>query len=239
MPTRWSEHIHSAISMPTISKKRSAKAHKIVTAALALFEQHGFQATSLEQIASHAGMGKSTLYDYFKNKEELFIAAIREASNQWLSDAEAICFETEEPIERLHHVADIILGFAKAENNGYQRLFIEILMQTIMVGGVFYKRGELVREFHQRYIKLVTNILLEGVSSGKLKPEIACHVEKLAINFLVFMDGMKYFALVASDQFDVHAQIHFFMDHLTPLLIQGGKAAPNTSGGNENDSMEN
>jgi AcrR family transcriptional regulator len=225
--------------MPAISEKRSAKAHKILAAALALFEQHGFQAASLEQIASHAGMGKSTLYDYFKNKEELFIAAIQEASNQWLSDAEAVCSKTDEPIERLHSVADIMLGFAEAENNGHQRLFIEILMQTIMVGGVFYKRGELIRDFHQRYIKLVTNILLEGVSSGKLKPEIACHVEKLAINFLVFMDGMKYFALVASDQFDVHAQIHFFMDHLTPLLIQGGNAASNISGGSENDSMEN
>lgn len=225
--------------MPTISNRRSAKAHKIVTAALALFEQHGFQATSLEQIAAHAGMGKSTLYDYFKNKEELFIAAIQEASSQWLSDAEAICLETDEPIERLQRVADNILGIAKAENNGHQRLFIEILMQTIMVGGVFYKRGELIRNFHQRYIKLVTKILLEGVSSGKLKPEIACHVEKLAINFLVFMDGMKYFALVASNYFDVRAQIHFFMDHLTPLLIQGGKAASNISGGSENDTMEN
>jgi AcrR family transcriptional regulator len=225
--------------MPPVSKKRSVKARKIVSAALALFKRHGFQATSLEQIADQAGMGKSTLYDYFKNKEELFVAAIQEANAQWFNEAESVFLETDEPIERLHRVANNILGFAEASNNGEQRLFIEILMQTIMVGGVFFKKDELIRDFHQRYIKLVMNILLEGVSSGKLKPEIACHAEKLAINFLVFMDGMKYFALVASSHFDVRAQIHFFMDHLTGVLIQDREVASTISDGNKNDTLEN
>lgn len=225
--------------MPSISTKRSVKARKIIAAALAQFEQHGFQATSLEQIAAHAGMGKSTLYDYFKNKEELFIAAIQEASGQWLAGVEEICSETDEPIERLHRLAECMLGFAECCSNNNQRLFIEILMQTIMVGGVFYKRGELIRDFHQRYIKLITNILLEGVSRGQLKPEIACHAEKLAINFLVFMDGMKYYALVATDHFDVRAQIQFFMDHLTPVIIRCDGNTDIISGGSENDTTSN
>lgn len=221
------------------SKKRSAKVRKIVAAALTQFERNGFQATSLEQIAAQAGMGKSTLYDYFKSKEEIFIAAIEEASDQWFGIMEQISSETDNPIERLERVAETVLGFAECGRSGEHRLFIEILMQTIMVGGVFYQRGDIIRDFHQRVIRLVTNILLEGVSQGYLKPEIACQTEKLAINFLALLDGMKYYALVMADHIDIRAQIRFFMNHLTPLLLKGDDHPINISTGSQNDQMAN
>lgn len=225
--------------MLNTSKKRSAKAKKIVNAALTMFERHGFQATSLEQIAAQAGMGKSTLYDYFKNKEELFIASIEEASDQWFEVIEQISSRSAKPIERLELVAETILGFAECNKPNDQRLFIEILMQTIMAGGVFYKRSDIIRTLHKRVIRLVTNILLEGVSRGHLRPEIACQAEKLAINFLAYIDGMKYYALVASDFIDIRAQIRFFMDHLTPLLVKGKANLNIITGGSKNDKMAN
>lgn len=223
--------------MPHVSKKRSAKARKIVTAALAQFERHGFQATSLEQIAAQAGMGKSTLYDYFRNKEEIFMAAIEEASDQWFGIMEQISSETDDPMERLKRVAETVLGFIEREGASDHRLFIEILMQTIMKGGIFYKRSDIIRLLHQRVIRLVTNILLEGVSQGHLRPEIACHAEKLAINFLAFLDGMKYFALVAAEYIDIRAQIDFFMNHLTPLLLKDHDHPISIPCGSQNDQM--
>ena len=136
--------------MRITSKKRSAKARKIVDAALVQFERHGFQATSLEQIAAEADMGKSTLYDYFKSKEELFTAAIEAASDQWISAIERIIAENDDPLERLEHFTETILGFADdnhaCRHVNDQRLFIEIFMQTVMAGGVFYQRRNIIRE---------------------------------------------------------------------------------------------
>jgi AcrR family transcriptional regulator len=225
--------------MTIISNKRTAKARKIIAAALTQLEQHGFQATSLEQIAAQAGVGKSTLYEYFKNKEELFTAAIEEASDQWFAVIDQICSETDKPIERLERVAAVILGFEGCGRTNDQRLFIEILMQTIMVGGVFYQRGDFIHRLHQRVIRIVTNILLEGVSQGYLRPEIACHAETLAINFLAYLDGMKYFALVAVQYIDVRAQIRFFMDHLTPSLLKNERTPDTLSGGSKNEKLAN
>lgn len=223
--------------MPAISNKRSAKAQKIVAAALTIFERHGFQATSLEQIAAQAGMGKSTLYDYFENKEALFLAAVQEARNQWIGIIERNISETDDPNERLKRVAECMLGRTPSGRSGDQRLFVEILIQTIMEGGVFYRRGELIKEFRQHIIRLITNILLEGVSQGHLRPEIACHAEKLAINFLAFLDGMKYYGLVAADYIDVQAQIQFFIKHLIPSRLNE-KTVPDTiSGRSNNDKM--
>ena len=49
---------------------------KIVRAAKAMFGQHGFRKASLADIAHEARMGKSSLYHYFRSKEELFRAVV-------------------------------------------------------------------------------------------------------------------------------------------------------------------
>lgn len=49
-----------------------------MAAALDLFVERGFHATRLEDVARQAGVSKSALYLYFRNKDALFRAVIRE-----------------------------------------------------------------------------------------------------------------------------------------------------------------
>jgi len=53
-----------------------AKRDAIVQGASDLFFQHGFAATSIEQIAAHAGVSKVTIYNHFGDKRALFGAAV-------------------------------------------------------------------------------------------------------------------------------------------------------------------
>jgi AcrR family transcriptional regulator len=46
----------------------------ILEAALTVFAEHGFHATSLDDVARAAGVTKGTLYWYFKRKEDLYAA---------------------------------------------------------------------------------------------------------------------------------------------------------------------
>jgi len=48
------------------------KRNDILTSARALFKENGFHNTKMEDIAQRAGVGKGTLYEYFKNKQEIF-----------------------------------------------------------------------------------------------------------------------------------------------------------------------
>jgi AcrR family transcriptional regulator len=217
--------------MTAPASKKSIKAQEIVLAALEVFDRHGFQAASLEHIAGQAGIGKSTLYEYFKSKEELFIAVVQEACEQWLNRIAEIAAATGDPIERLTRVADEFIQCSESACAGDQRLFFEIVMQTIMAGGVFYKRHHIIRDLHRRLIHAIADFLLEGVSSERLKPTVARDAEKFAVNFLAFLDGMKIYAMAAADYIDIGAQIRFFMNRLTPLLQMGNpvrtRTAPN------------
>jgi AcrR family transcriptional regulator len=50
-----------------MSKKKS-----IIDAAAFLFAEKGFYAATVEEIASQAGIGKSTVYGYFPSKDHIF-----------------------------------------------------------------------------------------------------------------------------------------------------------------------
>lgn len=57
----------------------SSAAQKISEAAIVHFADKGFDAGSLKTIAECVGIRKATIYSHFKNKEELFFHAFKEA----------------------------------------------------------------------------------------------------------------------------------------------------------------
>lgn len=65
-----------------MSNTREEKKHKtrkaIIAAAVKLFEQKGFEKTSIEELAREAGIGKGTIYTYFQTKTEIFYAFCEE-----------------------------------------------------------------------------------------------------------------------------------------------------------------
>ena len=56
--------------MPKIVDKKK-KAEAISDAALKVFREHGYNKTRMVDIAQMAGMGKGTLYEYFKDKADI------------------------------------------------------------------------------------------------------------------------------------------------------------------------
>lgn len=56
-------------TQPTLSVQKHAD---IITAAVSLFCEEGFGATSMDRIAQRAGVSKRTIYNHFPNKEALF-----------------------------------------------------------------------------------------------------------------------------------------------------------------------
>ena len=54
---------------------KQEKRKQIIKAAIRVFARLGLPNTKMLQVAEAAGIGKGTIYEYFKSKDELFIAA--------------------------------------------------------------------------------------------------------------------------------------------------------------------
>ncbi|MCB2154004.1 TetR/AcrR family transcriptional regulator [bacterium] len=61
--------------MQVLDEKKRAR---IIQAATELFATEPFRKVLLSQVAAAAGVGKGTLYVYFKSKEDLYIATVQE-----------------------------------------------------------------------------------------------------------------------------------------------------------------
>ena len=58
---------------------------EVITAAQRLFQHYGFAKTTMEDIAKAMGRGKSTLYYYYKSKDEIFEAVILKEADEVFS----------------------------------------------------------------------------------------------------------------------------------------------------------
>ena len=63
---------------PRWQRRAEDRPREICGAALEVFSEKGFASAKLEEIARRAGVSKGTLYLYFKDKEDLFRAVVRD-----------------------------------------------------------------------------------------------------------------------------------------------------------------
>ena len=61
---------------PRRGEKRAIQRQRILESARAVFFRDGFMAANLDEVASVAGVAKGTLYRYFENKAELYVAVL-------------------------------------------------------------------------------------------------------------------------------------------------------------------
>jgi AcrR family transcriptional regulator len=59
---------------PAASNDENARRKRALRSAEELFKKVGFRAVTMEMVAREANVAKATLYSYFKNKDELFLA---------------------------------------------------------------------------------------------------------------------------------------------------------------------
>jgi AcrR family transcriptional regulator len=90
--------------------ERSASARRVLDAALELFAEHGFEGTSLQQIADRLGVTKAAVYYHFRSKDDLLTALVEPAFDELdalLAEAEAVPRDT----ARQKHALEVFGGY--------------------------------------------------------------------------------------------------------------------------------
>ncbi|WP_418320336.1 TetR/AcrR family transcriptional regulator [Piscinibacter sakaiensis] len=82
-------------------RRKQARPHELLAAALTLFGEKGFAATRIEEVAALAGVSKGTLYLYYPSKEALLKAVIREHLGQLLDAGENLVATFDGPTSQL------------------------------------------------------------------------------------------------------------------------------------------
>ena len=66
------------VSGPRWRRRKDDRPAEIISAAVVTFAERGYAATRLDDVAARAGVSRATVYLYFRSKEDLFKAVVRQ-----------------------------------------------------------------------------------------------------------------------------------------------------------------
>jgi len=125
---------------------------ELLERALEMFSEHGFELTTIEAIAGSLNMTKRTIYTRYKDKGELFEAAVKRAIDRWFIPIETLRAADTGKLE----TTLIAIGRLRLENN----LSPEgVRLQRIVTTEAF--RFPEVYRSYQTATAMVINLLVE------------------------------------------------------------------------------
>ncbi len=147
-------------------RERAERREQIVAAAERVFFAKGFTATSMDQVAAEAEVSKGTLYLYFKNKDDLFIAL----SSRFLDHLSS-------RFERLAKQDGPGLKIVESMMRAYAEVVAErpkhfrILAESLATG---YSLDTSVPSMaaHQKMIGRLVALLVSAIDKGKLDQSV-------------------------------------------------------------------
>ena len=197
---------------------RQARRAEIAAIALDVFAERGLDAP-VDRIAKAAKIGKGTIYEYYRSKEELIVDSVLayfEQVDQLTQDASQ---QFDNPEERLRfEVASIVKTLL--EDKRYSQIVIGIMRLTNTREGRLIDR-ELNRNVNRRFIALITNRILEGISCGDFRPEVAKDTELLAMNMIAFADGLWFSYYLERGDIHLEEQLDFYLNTFFDYLKKG------------------
>ena len=163
--------------IPLTEEELDRRRHEIFGASVHLFLEKGFGETSMREIAEAAEVGKSTLYDYFKTKDEILLWGVEDQILDLTVATQEIVNQPISAVERLQHVMKIHLDYLIDNKEFYLKLSFEV--QRLALES--QQRIQVKRHAYQDMIRCLID---DGVQEGTFRPVNALLVSRTLITAL-------------------------------------------------------
>ena len=147
---------------PLTKEEQEKRRHKISHQVVKIFLKKGFHETSMQEIAIAAGLGKSTLYDYFRTKDEILIYFFEDQLNNMMADAQKITLHNLSAEKRLRQIMEKYLESLLAN----KKLFLKLLRDSQCLKPEGQKQ---VQQKRYAYQDLVRALIDEGIREGAFR----------------------------------------------------------------------
>ncbi len=155
-------------------REREQRQNDIINAARKLIADRDFDEISMDEIAREIGLGKSTLYLYFKNKESLYFAIVLRGIRIW---AEMVKNEDKKGNTGLEKL--ISYGNANREFSNEYPDYFRLLYSPSSIKKQFdmdkmnsSEEFQEVRELFKEIMSVGIDSIQKGIDEGEIRPEV-------------------------------------------------------------------
>ena len=180
---------------------------RILSAATNLFSRFGLEKTTMEDIAKAAGKGKSSLYYYFKSKEEVYAEVIRKEIAGLKTTIRKAIEEEDDPYNKFTKFVGTRLNYLNKKANQY-----------ITIRDEYLKHYQFIQNLTADYSDWEMSIIKDIIEYGRDKG-LFLVTDSEAISQAIFfaLKGLEYPWTTNLTQIELEKSVYVLVD----ILLKG------------------
>ncbi len=169
---------------------------KILQTALRVFAREGYRDSNLSLIATECGISRPTIYQYFKDKEEIYYYAVKLVTGRMFNKYASFAWSTDQDyISRITTICWDIMQTA-SEQSGELTSLVDVMLQMKKEGRDF---NQIILRRTAKLTILFKRLLRMGVNEGQI---IDCDLNRIADHILLLLES-SCFQVAFLDTFDM------------------------------------
>jgi AcrR family transcriptional regulator len=128
-------------------------------ATVKILKEEGLNGLQMQRIATETGVSTGTLYNYFKDKQDLLIFVHEKLCEEFFSVLAQAAESDLKPDKKIIHLIRQVLDFIAANKDIFE--FLEL-------SGIFRKKGNTRSEHRKKFVDIFANLLQDGIDQNLL-----------------------------------------------------------------------
>lgn len=154
--------------------KKKDKYQQILDAAIKIFARHGYNNSTIAEIAREAGVADGTIYLYFKNKDDILCNFFTKKTKEVFKSFKDEVDKADNALDKLRNL--IYRHLSEFELNRDMAIVYQVETRQNRV-----LNGDLIREMSRTYFELVSDIVKQGQKEGVIRRELPISLVKQMI----------------------------------------------------------
>ncbi|RKZ04188.1 TetR/AcrR family transcriptional regulator [Candidatus Fermentibacteria bacterium] len=190
-----------------MDEKNKDVAQRILQAAIKAFDKYGLRKTTMRDIAESAGMSKSSLYYYFRDKKKILSSVIRQEAKTLIGKLSMAVQKAASPQDKLR--AYVITRM---------RLLFQLSIYYASLTEAYLEQYAFIEQEREAFTDFentsIQNILSEGINTGVFRITEVFTTAKMII---IIMKGMELRLIIGKSMDDLDETVSTMLD----ILLQG------------------
>ena len=183
---------------------------KILQTALKVFAREGYRDSNLSLIATECGISRPTIYQYFKDKEQIYYYAVKLVTGRMFTKYADYAWDTDDGIlKRIITICNDIIDIS-CTYRGELTALMDVMLQLKKEGkdfsDIIFRRTAKLQILFKRLLRL-------GMARGELE---ACDIGKITQHLVILLESFC-FQLAFLDSFDVEGSKELVANYLELL----------------------
>lgn len=186
---------------------------KIILVSGQIFSRYGFKKTTMEEIARELKMGKSSIYYYFRSKEEIFEAVVLYEANVLRNELTTAIKAVESPVEKMRNYVFVRMKAFEKLSNYYNSIFDKNLAHFDFIETIRAK-------YDREELAILRLIIYDGVRKKVFNVK---NSEYTAIAVQTTMKGLEVPLFWKKRDLDLEERLEAILDVLFHGIINRGR----------------